>query len=210
MRVYDFKGFPNPARVRIALAEKGMLDDVDFTPVNVPEGAHKAEEFKAKNPSATVPVLELDDGTTLSECSAIIEYLDALKDQGQLNGSSAKDRGVIAMRQRLVEANFLDAIAAYFHLATDGLGPAIEDIQNREWGEIRRAAAVSFLDRMESFLQDGQYLAGDAFTNVDITAYAGHLFADFVGLTYSAETYPRLAAWRQRVEARPAVQQALA
>jgi glutathione S-transferase len=73
MEVYEFKGFPNPARVRIALAEKGLLNQVEFIHVDVPAGDHKKPEFLAKNPSGAVPVLELDDGTMISECSAIIE-----------------------------------------------------------------------------------------------------------------------------------------
>ena len=78
MKIYDYRGFPNPARVRIALAEKNMTDRVDFIAVDVPRGAHKKPAFLAKNPSGAVPVLELDDGTTISECTAITEYIDNL------------------------------------------------------------------------------------------------------------------------------------
>ena len=78
MKIYDFKGFPNPTRVRIALAEKGLIDKVQFVNVDVPRGEHKEPAFMAKNPSAAVPVLELEDGTFISECTAITEYLDNL------------------------------------------------------------------------------------------------------------------------------------
>ncbi len=97
MKIYDFEGFPNPARVRIALKEKGLFDQVEFVSINVPEGEHRKPEFLEKNPSAAVPVLELEDGTTISECSAITEYLDGLTGETALTGTSAKQRGVIAM-----------------------------------------------------------------------------------------------------------------
>lgn len=73
MKVYEHKGFANPARVRIALAEKGLVDSVEFIPVDVPAGEHRTPAFLAKNPSGVVPVLELDDGTCISECTAITE-----------------------------------------------------------------------------------------------------------------------------------------
>jgi len=76
MKVNDFEGFPNPACVRIALAEKGMTDKVEFVPVNVPEAEHKQETFLKKIPIGLVPALELDDGTIISERTAITEYID--------------------------------------------------------------------------------------------------------------------------------------
>jgi glutathione S-transferase len=78
LRIYDFKGFPNPARVRIAIAEKELTDRVEFVTVNVPGGEHKQPAFLARNPAGAVPVLELEDGTHIAECTAITEYLDHL------------------------------------------------------------------------------------------------------------------------------------
>ena len=128
--------------MRIALAEKGLADRVAFVKVDVPAGEHKRPAFLAKNPSGVVPVLELEDGTALSESSAIIEYLDHLEGEPVLTGRTAKERGVIAMIQRKVEARFLDAVAAYFHHSTPGLGPHIETYQNRDWGEKNREWAL--------------------------------------------------------------------
>ena len=90
MKIYDYKGFPNPARVRIALAEKGLTDKVQFITVDVPAGEHKKPAFMTKNPSAAVPMLELEDGTYISECTAITEYLDHLVGEPVLTGKSAK------------------------------------------------------------------------------------------------------------------------
>ena len=76
MKVYDVEGFPNPTRVRIALAEKGALSAVGSIPVDVMNGEHRSEQFRAKNPDAAAPYLELEDGTCISQCTAITEYID--------------------------------------------------------------------------------------------------------------------------------------
>lgn len=202
MKVYEFKGFPNPTRVRLALAEKGLFDAVEFVQVNVPEGEHRQPAFLAKNPSGVVPVLELDDGTQISECSAITEYLDHVKGEANLTGQSAKERAVIAMMQRKVEAGFLDAVGAYFHHATAGLGPDIEIDQNTAWGERQKATALKTMQWMNDVLADRDYLAGDSFTVADITAMAGFDFAGFAQIETPA-TLTNLLAWRERVGSRP-------
>src|SRR5690348_17212291 len=132
MKIYDFKGFPNPTRVRIALAEKGLTDRVEFVTVNVPGGEHRQSAFLAKNPSAAVPVLELDDGTCISECTAITEYIDHLTGDPVLTGIGARNRATIHMMQRRAEIGLLDPAATYFHHATPGLGPQLELDQNAE------------------------------------------------------------------------------
>lgn len=205
MKVYDFKAFPNPMRVRLALAEKGLLDRTEFIHVDVPGGEHKGPEFLARNPSGTVPLLELEDGTAISECSAIIDYLDHVTGTAELTGRNAKERGVIGMMQRKIEAGLLDAVAAYFHHATDGLGPKIEHYQNPGWGERQRDVAVSTMHWMDQTLADQAYMAGERFTVADITAMAGFAYADFVDLDI-APSCSRLRAWRERVSARPSVQ----
>ena len=101
MKIYETAGFPNPARVRIALAEKGMTDKVTFEEVDVVGGAHRKPEFLAKNPTATVPVLELSDGTCIGECSAITEYIDHVDEDPILTGRTARERAQISMMQRL-------------------------------------------------------------------------------------------------------------
>lgn len=202
MKVYEFKGFPNPARVRIALAEKGLIDQVEFCHVDVPAGEHKRPDFLAKNPSGAVPVLELDDGTLISECSAITDYIDHATGDAELTGRNAKERGVIGMMQRKIEAGLLDAVAAYFHHATEGLGPDIETYQNKAWGERQKEIAVATMHWMEENLGDRDYLAGDRFTVADITGMAGLAFADFIELDIP-ESCPRLQDWRARVSARP-------
>ena len=204
MKIYDYKGFPNPARVRIALAEKGLLSRVEFVHVDVPGGEHKRPAFLAKNPSGAVPVLELDDGTLISECTAITEYLDGQDGAPVLTGRTPKERAVVHMMQRRIEAGLLDAAAAYFHHATPGLGPDIETYQNREWGEKQRERAVATMRALDGELATRPYMAGEAFTMADISAMAGLAYADFAKVETPAECV-NLAAWRARVNARPSV-----
>ena len=204
MQVHDFKGFPNPTRVRVAVAEKGLGDRVRFVHVDVPGGAHRRPEFRRLNPSGAVPVLVLDDGMALSECSAITEYLDHLDGDPVLTGRTAAERGEIAMMSRKVEAGFLDAVAAFFHHATPGLGPEIEGRQFPDWGTAQRERAVATMRWMEEVLADREHLAAGRFTVADITALAGFAFAGFVGLGVP-EDCPRLQAYRARIEARPSV-----
>jgi glutathione S-transferase len=207
MKIHDFKGFPNPARVRIAIGEKGLAERVEFVTVNVPEGEHKTPAFTAKNPGAAVPVLELEDGTCIAECTAITEYLDHLAGEPTLTGRNARDRAMIHMMQRRAEAGLLDAVATYFHHATPGLGPHIETYQNREWGEKSRERALDGMRYLNGVLAQRAYLAGESFTMADITAFAGLIFADFAKIDIPVEL-THLTAWRARVADRPSVKAA--
>jgi glutathione S-transferase len=204
MKVYEFKGFPNPARVRIALAEKGLTDRVKFVTVDVPQGEHRTPAFLAKNPTAAVPVLELDDGTCISECTAITEYLDHMAGQPTLTGRTAKERAMVHMMQRRAEAGLLDAVGTYFHHATPGLGPKLETHQNKAWGETARDRAVAGMRYLDEVLASRPYLAGADFSMADITAFAGLAFADFAKIVIPADL-AHLKSWRDKVAARPSV-----
>lgn len=204
MKIYDVAAFPNPARVRIALAEKNATDQVEFVDVDVMGGEHKKPPFLAKNPGGAVPVLELDDGTCISECTAITEYIDHAFEGPSLSGKTAKDRAVVHMMQRRAEANLLDAVGAYFHHATPGLGPDIETYQNKEWGEKQKERAVSGMRYFDEVLGKQPYVAGQDFSMADITAFAGLAFADFAKIDIPSDCQ-NLLAWREKVGSRPSV-----
>lgn len=205
MKIYEYQGFPNPARVRIALAELGLTDKVEFITIDVLAGEHKKPDFLKKNPFAAVPVLELDDGTTVSECTAITEYLDHLGDgPSALTGRNAKQRAITHMMQRRTENLLLDAVAGYFHHATAGLGPDIEEFQNKEWGMHQREKAIKGMHYFDDVLAAQPYISGDEFSMADITAIAGLNFADAVKIDIPVQcTY--LRGWRQKVSERPSV-----
>ena len=200
MKVYEYKAFPNPWRVRVALAEKGLTQRVEFVQVDLPQGEHKQPAFLAKNPAGAVPLLELDDGTCITECTAITEYFDHLTGEPTLTGKHATERAVIHMRQRQVEAHLLDAIAHYFHHATPGLG--FEAYQIQAWGEKQKEQAIATLHYLDRVLATQPFMAGDRFTVADITALAGLAFGGFCQITIP-ETATHLHAWYERMQQRP-------
>ena len=200
MKIYDYKGFPNPARVRAALAEKNATDKVQFVNVDVLTGEHRLPEFVSKNPSASVPCLELDDGTYISECSAITEYIDHTFPGISLTGTTAKERAVIHMMQRRAEQGVLDAVSTYFHHATPGLG-ALELYQNKEWGSKQHERALAGMRYFNDFLAHQPYAAGENFSVADITLFFGLSFADAAKISIPADC-TELVAWRARIAKR--------
>ncbi len=210
MKIYDVPNFPNPLRVRIALAEKNALNQVTFIPVDVMAGEHRTAEFLAKNPAAAIPVLELEDGTSIAESSAIIEYIDHHLDGPQLTGRDAKSRAQIHMQQRRAEFMVLDAIGAYFHHATEGLGPDLETDQVPAWGEKQKSCALKGLAYFDQLLAsndsgDNSFVVGEQFSIADITLYAGLVFVDFCSIDIPAQL-THLIAWQERIANRPSLQ----
>ncbi len=204
MRIHDWHTGPYPARVRIAVAEKGLREAVDFVSVNLRKGEHKTPAFLAKNYSGTLPVLELEDGLMIAECTAITEYLDALDGQPVLTGRTARERGVIHMMTRRAELELLDAISVYFHHATPGLGPGVEVYQNAEWGLRQRDKALRGMRYFDGVLRGRPFVAGEAFSMADIAVIGGMIFAELVKLPVPEEC-GALRDWWAGMQARPGV-----
>ncbi len=205
LMIYDWYNGPYPSRVRIAVAELGLTSHINFTSVDLWSGEHKRPEFLAKNYSGTLPVLQIEDGTYLAECTAITQYLDALGDAPRLTGTTPRDQGMIHMMNKRAEIEFLDAISVYFHHATAGLGPDVELYQNAEWGLRMRDKALRGARYFDGVLKDQPYVAGNAFSMADITVIAGFVFAKIVGLQIPAELVS-LHTWHARMLGRPSVQ----
>jgi len=204
MKIYDWHTGPYPARVRIALAEKGLGSCVRFESVDLWKGEHKTAGFRAKNYSGTLPVLELDDGTFIAECTAITEYLDALDGTPILTGGTPRERGVIHMMSKRAELELLDAVSVYFHHATPGLGPDVEIYQNADWGLRQRDKAISGMRYFDGVLRLQEFVAGDSFSMADITVIGGLIFAELVKLPVPADCNA-LLAWYTRMQERPSV-----
>jgi glutathione S-transferase len=210
MRLFDRPGFPNPARIRIVLAEKGLEPRIEFVPVDLIGAEHKQPAFLEKNPSGVVPVLQLDDGTYVAECTAITEYLDNLDGDPKLTGRSPKEKAVIHMMQKRAESELIDPVGEYFHHATPGLGAALQAFKSpdwpgrREWGHRQGDRALDGMRYFERVLQGRPFVAGGTFSMADITVFAGLMFADAAGLAIP-EGCSALAAWRARVAELPSV-----
>ncbi|WP_035513499.1 glutathione S-transferase [Paraburkholderia nodosa] len=205
MKIYDFPTGPYPTRVRVVLAEKRLQSRVQFVMVDLYKGEHKKPEFIAgKNYSGTLPVLELDDGTCIAECTAITEYLDALDGAPTLTGSTPREKGVIHMMSKRAELELLDAVSVYFHHGTPGLGPNVETYQNPEWGFRQRDKALKGMRYFDAVLQSQPYVAGETFSMADITVIGGLIFAALVKLPVPAEC-EALQAWYARMLERESV-----
>jgi len=210
MKIHDRPGFPNPSRIRIVLAEKGLDARVEFVPVDLIGAEHKQSAFLAKNPSGVLPVLELDDGSFISESTAITEYLDNLDGQPTLTGRTPREKAMIHMMQRRAEAYVLDPVGLYFHHATPGLGSALQAFKSPEWpgraemGRREGAKAGAGMSYFNDVLRDQPFVAGDSFSMADITLFAGLMFADAAGLAVPAGS-TALLQWRERIAQRPGV-----
>lgn len=180
------------------LAEKGV--DIERVQVNVPAGEHRTEKYTAKNPDATVPFLELDDGSIISGCVAISRYIEDSVPGDALMGDAPADAANIAMWQRRMEEGLMDAGTTYFHHATDGLGE-IEPFQVKEWGIKNGERAKATIARLDDQLSTQDYVAGDKFSIADITAFAGYGFAKYVGLTGGIDA-PHVERWFANVSER--------
>ncbi|MFM0755944.1 MULTISPECIES: glutathione S-transferase [Paraburkholderia] len=210
MKIFDIPGFPNPMRIRIALAEKNLSSQVEFIKVDLPAAEHKQDAFLSINPTGTVPVLELDDGTYISECTAITEYLDNLDGKPVLTGKSPKEKALVHMMQKRAESELVDAVGIYFHHATPGLGPALQAYKSpewtgrKEWGERSRDRAVAGMRYFDEVLAKQPYVAGEFFSMADITVWAGLLFAGFANISVPDEC-TALLNWRRTVDERSSV-----
>lgn len=205
MKIYDWYNGPYPARVRIALAEKGLLPRIEFVSINLWKGEHKQPAFLALNYSGTLPVLQLADGTFIAECTAITQYLDTLEGNPTLTGKTPTEQGLIHMMTKRAEIEFMDAVSVYFHHATPGLGPEVELYQNAEWGLRMRDKAVRGMRYFDNVLKNRAYVAGDEFSMADIALLGGMIFAALVELPVPEEC-AALQAWHARVNQRASVQ----
>jgi glutathione S-transferase len=160
--------------------------------------------FLAKNYSGTLPVLELDDGTLIAECTAITEYLDTLDGTPTLTGKTPLEKGLIHMMSKRAEIELLDAISVYFHHATAGLGPQVEIYQNVEWGLRQRDKALKGMHYFNTILEKQPFIVGEAFSMADITVIGGLIFAGLVELSVPADC-EALRTWYSSMQERPSV-----
>lgn len=205
LTILDWFNGPYPARIRIAVAELGLRDKVRFESIDLWAGEHKKPEFLAKNYSGTLPVLQIEDGTYIAECTAITMYLDSLGTAPTLTGATPREKGVIHMMSKRAELEFLDAISVYFHHATPGLGPHVEIYQNHEWGERMRDKALRGARYFNTVLEKQPFVAGEAYSMADITVIAAFIFAKIVKLEIPAE-HSALHDWHGRMLKRRSVQ----
>ena len=200
MKLLDFPTAPNPRRVRIFCAEKGL--DLPVEVVDVANGANRTEDFLAtKNPFGGLPVLELDDGSYLSESAAICRYLEAERPEPPLLGIDPRDAAVVEMWNRRIELElFLSGVGAYFRNTADFFKDKC--VQSPEVAEGAVRYARKCLVWLDGVLAERPFVAGPRFTVADITA----LVAIDLGTPSVFQIAPEqkhLGRWYGAVSSRP-------
>ncbi|MGO9603966.1 MAG: glutathione S-transferase family protein [Candidatus Binataceae bacterium] len=198
MKIYDFTGAPNPRRVRVFLAEKGI--QVPYEQVNIATGDNRKPEFLKKNPMGGLPVLEFDDGTFLAESVAICRYFEGLHPEPNLMGKDPRELAVIEMWNRRMEFEILGLVAAAFRNTSDFFKGRIP--QAPDYGEIAEAAAIKRFEWLDSELATRKFIAGDRFTIADITGLIGVDFGRASAIRIQPEQ-KNLARWHAEVSNRP-------
>ena len=166
MKLYDGGRAPNPRRVRIFLAEKGI--EVEKQQVDLGTLEHKGAAYTAINPLQQVPALELDDGTVLTESIAICRYFEALQPEPALFGRNGREAAIVEMWNRRIEQRLLLGVAQVFR----HLHPAMKPMENPQvtaWGEANKPRVMEFLKLLDAELASRAYVASDAFSVADIT-----------------------------------------
>lgn len=199
MKLFDGGRAPNPRRVRVFLAEKGI--EVEKVPVDMGALGHKSAEITEKNPLQRLPVLELDDGTVITESVAICRYFEELHPEPALFGTGAVARAKVEMWQRRMELHFMFCVAQAFR----HIHPAMKDWevpQVAEWGEANKSRAVEFLELLDRELAGREFVAGDDYTIADITGMIGVDFMKPARIDIP-EGLDHVARWYDMVSARP-------
>jgi glutathione S-transferase len=199
MKLYDGGRAPNPRRVRIFLAEKGI--SVPIEPVDIGAGQHKSDAYTAINPLQRLPALILDDGTVLTESIAICRYFEALQPQPALFGTGAKGIALVEMWQRRIELTLMAAIQAVFRHLHPGMAQ-LQQPQIAAWGEINKPRAIEFLQLLDRELGERQYVAADTFSVADITGLVSIDLMKPAKLTVPTEL-KNVVRWHAEVSARP-------
>ena len=207
MRLFDFALAPNPRRVRMFLAEKSV--EIPLVEVNTRKKEQFEPSFSGINPMNAVPVLELDDGTCIAESVAICRYIEELHPEPPLMGTDAKDKAIVEMWNRRVE---LVGYAAAAEAVRNAL-PMFEDrgLSGVPGGVPQIPALVErgkqtlgrFFGLLDRQLSDNRFVAGDAFTIADISAFVTIEFAKRAEVELPAGGADQLRRWHTEIAARP-------
>ena len=202
MKLYDTPLAPNPRRVRYFLAEKG-IQDLEIVPVSLMAGEQKTTEYLAKAGLGNVPMLELDDGTCITESLAICRYLESLHPEPNLFGRDPLETAVIEMWTRRAEM----LVATPFMLAVRHLNPRMAALERQIQvvGERNLEDGLRALEVLDRQLANSEWLATDRLTIADIVGFASIDFGRMIKLQIPEEL-TQVIRWLAAMRARPAAQ----
>ena len=198
MHLYTQTQSPNGQRVSVFMKEKGI--EIPTTEIDLRAGENLGEDYRARNPFGRVPVLELDNGTFLSESMAICLYLEGLHPEPNLFGASGEEKAIIEMWNRRVELNVLMPVAQAFRNIT-GFFKDREKVVP-EWGEVSAEIAQASVALFDDHLTDNTFLIGDRYSVADMSLAITLGFAKNVGQDLLSAT--NIARWAAEVTSRPA------
>lgn len=198
MKIYNSSTAPNPRRVRVFLAEKGI--QVPYEEVDIVKAVNRGPEFLKKNPMAAVPVLELDDGTCIAESVAICRYFEEIYPHPPLFGVDAKDCAIVEMWNRRMEFALFIPIADAFRQRHEFFKGRIRQVP--EYAETQRLNAEDNLQWLDGELADRPFIAGERFTIADITAMVAIDFGRVSKIAIKSGQ-KNLARWHIEVSSRP-------
>jgi glutathione S-transferase len=199
MKIYDFAFAPNPRRLRIFVAEKGLKIPVEQ--VDIFTGKNRTPEMLAKNPAGGLPVLELDDGSHLAESVAICRYIEGLHPEPNLMGTNSREQAEIEMWNRRVELGLFSAAGRAFQHTNELFKARLK--QMPEYGETQREATKQQLQWLDAQIGNKPFLVGDRFTIADITAEVAVDFAAQAAGVPLDSALKNLTRWHQSVSSRP-------
>jgi len=205
MKLYDFARAPSPRMVRIFMAEKGV--EMETVQVDLMTAEQMGEAFASKNPWLTVPVIELDDGTCISEISACCRYLEETHPEPPLMGRDAKDKAVVEMwNHHMFQEGFMAAAEALRNFAPPMKGRALAGPHNFEQipdlAERGRARLGHFMADLDARLGESKYVAGENYSIADITTFVTVDFAGWVKVA-PEDGHTNLKRWHDEMNARP-------
>jgi glutathione S-transferase len=189
---------PNPRRVRMFLAEKGV--DLPETRIDMMQREHKSPEYRAKNSMGQIPTLELDDGVCISETVAICRYFEELHPTPPMFGTTAVERALVDQWVRRVEFTVMMPVGMFWRHAHPRTAALLT--QFKDFGESNKATYQGAQKYLNRELEGREFLVGDSLTMADICLLSTVDFADWIGLPVEDE-FANLTAWRARMKARP-------
>ena len=198
MKIYDFALAPNPRRLRIFVAEKGLK--IPTEQINILEGQNRTPEMLAKNPAGGLPVMELDDGTHLAESVAICRYLEGLHPEPNLMGKDSREQAFIEMWNRRIELNLFGPVARVFQNSNELFKGRVK--QFPDYGAAQLETVNQQLQWLDQQIGNKPFIAGDRFTIADITAEVAIDFGAFAGIKPDP-SLKNLSRWHQSVSSRP-------
>lgn len=198
MKVYDFVGAPNPKKLRVFLAEKGI--NIPTEQVSIMTGDNRKPEFLQKNPMGGLPVLELDDGSCLSESLAIMEYLEEQHPNPPMIGSNARERARVRELERIAELGVLNSVGTYFQNTHPFMAGRMK--QSPDAAENAKTRLGNVLKIVDAAIGNKPFVAGDKPSIADCTLFAALEFAQFAEAPIDPSC-KNVARWYENFKKRP-------